>query len=158
MKVIIVSDSHGSIKNISQAISDNPDAEVILHTGDGALDMNEFSSCGKVIYRVRGNCDGDIPIEDEEIVEIGGVNILLTHGHKYKVSYFKEPIADRAKESNCSVAVFGHTHKAVVENFDNVLLINPGTCNKNRSRNGAVSYALVEIENSQITSVKIISL
>lgn len=158
MKIIIVSDSHGNVRNISRAIEDNPDANIILHAGDGALDVNGLFGAGKTFYRVRGNCDGDIPIEDDEVVEIDNVRILLTHGHRYKVSYFSEPIVEKAKELNCTAAVFGHTHKALIENVDNVLLINPGTCNKNRSRNGAVSYALLEIENSQIKSAKIINL
>lgn len=158
MKIIIVSDSHGSTKNISRAISENPDAEMIFHAGDGALDMNDILPKGMTLYRVRGNCDGDIPLEDEEIIEIGKIKVLLTHGHKYRVSYFREPILQRAKELDCAVVVYGHTHKAVVENTENILFVNPGTCNKSRSRNGLVSYGVMLIEDDEVMLAKIINL
>ena len=155
MKILIVSDSHGSMRVIRQALEENPEIKTVLHAGDGALDMNEFSGCGLTVYRVRGNCDGDIPIEDVEIADIDGVKLLLTHGHLFKVSYQTDMLVSRAKEEGCAAAVFGHTHRAVAENKDGVLLINPGTANRSRSKDGRVSYALLEIENGDITGIKI---
>ena len=155
MKILIVSDSHGSTRVIRQALEEHPEIKTALHTGDGALDMNEFANTGLCFYRVRGNCDGDIPMEDTEVVEIGGVRLLLTHGHLFKVSYQTDALVKRAKAEGCSAAVFGHTHRALTENRDGVLLINPGTSNRSRSKDGKVSYALLEIENGDITGVKI---
>ncbi len=155
MKILIVSDSHRNTRVIRQALEKHPEIKTVLHAGDGALDMNEFAGRGLTFYRVRGNCDGDIPINDIEIVDIDGVKLLLTHGHLFKVSYQTDMLVKRAKKEVCAAAVFGHTHRAVVENKDGVLLINPGTANRSRSRDGRVSYALLEIENGDITGIKI---
>ncbi len=157
MKILIFSDSHGSSRGIEKAVFENEDAKVILHAGDGAGDLSEFLAGGYTIYRVRGNCDYSSSLEDEEVVEIEGVKIFLTHGNAYRVSYQVDTLAKKAKAEDCSVAVFGHTHRAMIENNDGVLLINPGTINRNRSRNGQVSYAVVEIEGADVVGARIVS-
>ena len=78
---------------------------------------------------VRGNCDGwGCDYEDDMLVNIGGVNIFVTHGHRYGVKSGLDTLASAAAAKGAQVACFGHTHKPFCEYRDGVLLINPGTC------------------------------
>lgn len=45
MKVLIFSDSHGKAENMLRAVSLHPDAEYIVHLGDGSGDSSFFDSC-----------------------------------------------------------------------------------------------------------------
>ena len=43
MKILIFSDSHGRSANMLKAIEYHPDAETLLHLGDGTDDLNDVS-------------------------------------------------------------------------------------------------------------------
>lgn len=51
--------------------------------------------------------------------------------------------------SGMDVIVFGHTHKALVEERKGTLLVNPGSPNDRRFSD-RLSYAVMDIENDEI--------
>lgn len=123
-KYLIFSDIHGSASSLLKLKHLMTEFDGALFAGDGIGKLSDFTE--KEFYRVGGNCD--FSGADELTLELDGVRILLTHGHIYGVKYRFDALVQRAKELDCTVAVFGHTHKPLVTVRDDVLLVNPGSC------------------------------
>lgn len=121
--------------------------------GDGLRSLGGIL-CHKGFYGVRGNCDG-VPIDNEQLLEIDGVKILLTHGDKYHVKPDLLELSLRASELGCSLVFYGHTHVADITEHNGVTFICPGsTCT---STSGYPSYAYVVIHDGKFTA-KIVNL
>lgn len=136
MKVLVFSDSHGSEQGMINAILAHADASAIVFLGDGERDFeNALAECGIApfgtkpmqIFQVRGNCD--IYSMEPAVVtaSFGGIRVLITHGSEQNVKAGYARLAQEARQSRCSVALFGHTHFACVEERDGVTLLNPGS-------------------------------
>ena len=101
------------------------ESDYIFHLGDYQSDIALFSrEFGDKIHSVKGNCDmggGD------EILDIEGVKIMITHGNEYGVKNGLTRLNFKAKEVGASVVFYGHTHLAKIEEFDGITFINPGT-------------------------------
>ena len=155
IKILIVSDTHNDISSLNQALQAESDATHIFHAGDHAKDIRAIDIYHKDIYAVRGNCDGKYSLEkDKQIITIGKTQFMLTHGHKYGVkSGFSELILE-GKKRKADAIIFGHTHKAVCENIDGILFVNPGSLSSARSQ--IRTYAtIITDDDGQITSCKI---
>ena len=141
-RILVFSDSHDTLALCEKTIRNVP-CDLILHAGDYVRDAQELKKRfpDKELIYVRGNCDFRAYAQDDEIVELDGVRIFLTHGHKYAVKYEDSyrTLAAAARAKDCSVAVFGHTHEAYTGENDGVLLLNPGSAR--------FSYGVIEIEN-----------
>lgn len=86
MKWLILSDSHGVVSNMKQAvIRSAPDG--ILHLGDCWQDGQRLHQLFPQIhfYQVPGNCDFRPDEPSERVLETEGFRILLCHGHTYGV-------------------------------------------------------------------------
>lgn len=74
MRIIVFSDSHGGARCIAEALMMHPEAQAVIHLGDGERDMAAPGSPleGKRLIAVSGNCDlySDLPAEALE--DIGG--------------------------------------------------------------------------------------
>ncbi len=123
---VIISDSHGrrgAIDRVKGLFAEN---DFVIHLGDGSSEMRPYSFEDPEKVRVcKGNCDFSYG-EEEFVLEVEGVSILCCHGHRYGVKWGLEKLAARAKELDCEIALYGHTHKARVETVDGVLTVNPG--------------------------------
>ena len=67
------------------------------------------------------------------------------------ISYFlrSEQLVNRAKELNCDIVCFGHTHVSFLDRVDGVTLVNPGSLS--HSRDGKpCSYAILDINEDDI--------
>lgn len=128
MKIAVISDSHyneNSIKLIEKYLKD---IDILLHCGDGAPDTNSIKNFfNGEIYAVRGNCDITLEYPLERIIEIKDKKIYITHGHMYNVKSEYNTIFYKGKEVNADIVLFGHTHKAIVSNYDNLIIMNPGS-------------------------------
>ena len=156
MKIIAMSDSHGDTRAVKKVLENNPDADIVLYAGDGLRDIRRLVGDDSkfILYCVKGNCDGDDSTPDEEIVDAGGVRILLTHGDRLYVKYKLNDLAEHAKEAGVALTVFGHTHKPLVINKHGAFMLNPGTVSRSHSY-GAATYAVIKVENGDITAAKI---
>jgi len=77
---------------------------------------------------VRGN--GDFLRTDynfDEVVEVKGKKIFLTHGHRYNVKQGIMNLYYKALELNADLVLFGHTHIPIVEKIDGITIMNPGS-------------------------------
>ena len=124
---VILSDSHGRNKRGFQKLlplfAEN---DYIVHLGDGSADMREvLSAYPEKTYLCRGNCDFSFG-EEEFVIEAEGFSVLCCHGHRYGVKSGLSRLAAHARERDCEIALYGHTHRAKIETVDGVLCINPG--------------------------------
>lgn len=154
MKVLVMSDTHGYIFNAKEALDRHPEVEMVLHLGDycrDALQLSQLYPDVKFEY-VYGNCDIGVGNNSaEKTIEIDGLSIFMTHGHKYSVKWDYNRILAKAKAENASVILFGHTHVAAVDNIDNRLLINPGSMSESRS-NKSESYVIMDIAEGKVNA------
>lgn len=158
MKIIVVSDIHGSLyytKKIEEIIKEeNPDKIVLLgdlyYHGPRNPLTNEYNPQGvceilnsmkdKIIC-VRGNCDAqvdemisDFKFEDHVRMDIDGRRFFFTHGHVYNIDNLPE---------NIDVIVYGHFHTGFIKVKDGVVCVNSGSISlpKNGTPN---SYLIIE--------------
>ena len=153
MRIIVISDSHGNSSAVQKIVKSNIYvADMFVHLGDGENDMwqVQYEYPDIKIVQVKGNCDrtDEFPIYD--IINAGmgpddkPVKIFVTHGHMYGVNKGLIEIADAAKSNDCSVVLFGHTHKRFDDIVDGIRLINPGSCSYPRDDKDP-SYAYVDV-------------
>ena len=145
MKIVVVSDSHGCNMELDYVLNKEKDGDLFLHCGDICVDQYVYPK----LVTVKGNNDlYNYPIE--RIINITGHRILMLHSHT--ISYFgkEEILAKRAKENDCDIVCFGHTHIPYYKVIDNITLLNPGSLYHNR--NGSpISYAIIRIKNTEVS-------
>jgi putative phosphoesterase len=128
MRVLVISDSHGSVASLRAAVKAAGDIDCAIHLGDYTGDSRVLSEMtGLPVYAVRGNCDLSLEYESEEVICLEGARIYATHGHKYGVNAGIYGLAQRAEELGCCVALYGHTHVSAIEAQGRLLLVNPGS-------------------------------
>ncbi len=128
MRILAFSDIHGNPFSVENAILIHPEASAVIFLGDGERDFDRLLHLldGKKVYSVCGNCDLSSTLPDELFETIGGIKILLMHGHKYNVKYGDGAAVDRAKKINARILLYGHTHSPVTRYEDGLYIMNPG--------------------------------
>ena len=158
MKYYIVSDIHGSSKNIKKVLEYfDQDGDYLLVLGDDFYhgprnDVPENYEPKEVIqllndrkYKilaVRGNCDGEVdqmvlnfPItSDYLMLPFDEYKIFMTHGHLYKEFLWM---------NENDVVLSGHTHVPVAKKEDGIIFLNPGSISIPKM-NHVPSFAILE--------------
>ncbi len=133
MKILVISDSHGSYDKIISTIRKNSKAEIIAFCGDGHSDIEEAKKYfpDKMFLAVRGNCDWccDFPYLTD--INLCGRKMIVTHGHLQRVKEGYSILRDFAKGINADIALFGHTHSPYLDYDGRVLIMNPGSLGYN---------------------------
>lgn len=123
---VVISDSHGRRGTVERLRGLFAENDYIVHLGDGAADMRAVTEeFPEKTYVLQGNCDLFFAMQ-ECVLTAEGVSVLCCHGHRYGVKAGLERLARHAKELDCEVALYGHTHAASIDTVDGVLCINPG--------------------------------
>lgn len=127
MIVGVFSDTHGDTAAARRVYDALKEADAWIFLGDGQEEADLVETLSqKPMYRVKGNCDsGDIP--KEQVITLGGARIFITHGHMYAVSLDLLRIGLRARELDCSAALYGHTHIPNIEYMPLVQVACPGS-------------------------------
>jgi len=149
LRFLIFSDSHGRREPMLELYKQYPN-DGIIHLGDHIADarwLMEHTN-GHPVYQVRGNCDGFDHGLEEQLLLLGGVKIMLCHGHRYQVKSGYGAAIAAAKRQGVDVLLFGHTHLPFMEKREGILLMNPGSI-----RNPQVEYGILEIEQNQAKGV-----
>lgn len=156
MKILVFSDSHSSLWFMRRCVSIiKPDG--IIHLGDHAEDGSAIASENPSVpfYHVPGNCDSYYRSSSEaltKICEIGGVKLLLTHGHRFQVKSGIGKLLDHGRSAGVQAVLFGHTHTSLIQKEpDGLLALNPGAAG---SWGG--SAGILEIRDKQIAACRII--
>lgn len=128
MLFLVFSDSHGSIVEMKEIICSQEQVNGIFHAGDFIADamvlQREFPQIP--VYKVCGNCDMISAGCDEEIIEIEGKRIFLTHGHKYHVKSDLRDLSYKTIEGGFDLTIFGHTHQKAIDYAGKAVMLNPG--------------------------------
>jgi hypothetical protein len=132
MKIGLISDTHDNIDRIKQAIEifNNLKVSLVIHAGDftSPFSLIPFEDLKAEFVGIFGNNDGDKLLLSER--SKGRI-----HRQPYKFGYadkriivMHEPdiVDDLAASGHFDLIIYGHTHKAVVKNINNTLIVNPG--------------------------------
>lgn len=147
MKIVVVSDSHRDVATL-ETIVNKTSADLYLHAGDSAMPEQLI----KPFISVRGNCDV-YPYEVSKIIELQGLRIYMTHGHRYS----KVRMIKTAKAKHCHIAVSGHTHIPSIEKIDDIYVINPGSVSFPRG-NHQRSYIEISYDDVENIDIKIVEI
>lgn len=168
MKIMFISDIHGDIQCLKEAIDifhqTKSDKLVILgdilyHGPRNDLPSNyapkqvieELNKIKEHILAIRGNCDTEVDqmvlqfpiLADYAYISADGLNMLLTHGHKFN-ALNPPPLAYG------DILLCGHTHVYKVEKFgNNNTYINPGSITLPKENNPR-TYMIYESKKFEI--------
>ncbi|HSV97450.1 MAG TPA: YfcE family phosphodiesterase [Spirochaetota bacterium] len=128
MKILVISDSHGSVVMLQRIIEREAQFDCLVHCGDGVADLlNVRLPHGVPVTRVSGNVDRarGIVLPAAEALEAEGLRILVTHGDAFRVENDYGILIEAARAHGFDLALFGHTHIKYLRNHRPVLF-NPG--------------------------------
>lgn len=157
MKIIVVSDTHRDFNALKKIVDENGDADMLIHLGDGESefdDVDRLYPLFPMVY-VCGNCDyGTHKLSP--IVTVGGLKIFCCHGHTYRVRDGLEYLISAARENDCAIALYGHTHLYRAEQTGGVFVMNPGSPSCPRGGNKP-TYGIIELGGAGEIKMSIIS-
>lgn len=180
MKLLFVSDIHGSVFYLKKAIEvfekEKADQMIILgdllyHGPRNPLPkeynpkevltiLNQYKD---KIISVKGNCDSEVdqmvlefPIMAEySIIFNGKKKVFATHGHKFN----KDNVPNI---SDGDILIHGHTHIPVAERLDNIILLNPGSISLPKENNpnsyGIMTdtrFEIKDFDNNELLSINL---
>ena len=152
MKLYVISDTHGRIEHAIEIYDSLGHIDYIIHLGDIERDAKIIAErTKKPVISVRGNNEFFSTTPEFDILKTTYGDILLTHGHKYKVKSHLQNLLYKAEELGCKAAFFGHTHIPFNEEVAGIHLLNPGslTFPANTSQG---SYAIVDISENEFSA------
>lgn len=121
MQIGIVSDTHGLVR--PELVRELSGVHLIVHAGDigSRVVLEELKKIAPVAA-VRGNVDTGAwaaTLQAKQVIEpVPGVFLYILHD-------IKQLDLDPAS-ARCSAVIFGHSHRASVEQKDGVWYLNPG--------------------------------
>ena len=118
MKILIVSDSHGNNGPLKTAI-DRESPDMFIHLGDTEYSQTEIAGWAGApktpCIFLRGNCDiyhydNAELVKDVSVFELKGHKFYCAHGHHQHVNFGLLRLSYFAREFECDICLFGHTH------------------------------------------------
>lgn len=128
MSILVMSDTHGltgKVNQLVQKITSKKNFDHIIHCGDFCCDRKQEPFPRMI--QVRGNCDTDDSVPEEQVVEWGNLRILVVHGHLLNVKRTAMNLRYRAMEKNANIILFGHSHVMTSTESGGRLFVNPGS-------------------------------
>lgn len=164
MRIVIVSDTHGRLGDYQEAVERSKPLDWVLHLGDFEGQQDEIadiaSMAGAKIAMVSGNNDFFSGLKKELELVIGGVRILMTHGHQYGVYQGTERLKNLGITMGVDVVMYGHTHAPLLEVDEEkgITILNPGSVSYPRQIRRQRTYMVMEITPDKKVSYEIKSL
>jgi putative phosphoesterase len=130
-RLLVVSDTHGEKRLLERILEQAAGGyDAVIHLGDGYRDALDFKKDIRELHLVAGNMDNvfDPAREIPEIlvIELEGVKVLLTHGHKFRVHSTTEELERYARLNGAALVLYGHTHEKELVTKDGIVFFNPG--------------------------------
>lgn len=146
MKILVVSDSHGYDELVKGVMEEVGDFDYFIHCGDVEGGEDYFRAItDKPMTIVAGNNDFGCDLPREEIVEIAGYRILVTHGHYLYVNFGMEDFENYCRQKNVNVGMYGHTHIPYLSVKEDLTVLNPGSIAYPRQAGREKTYLTMEI-------------
>ncbi len=156
MRIIVISDSHGDKYAVKKIIDRNlGHADIFVHLGDGEKEMTQIMDEYPFLdFRcVAGNCDYMGNFLKQLVIDVDGARIFCAHGHMHFVKHSTITIRSIAKDNDCNVVLFGHTHCQLSTYQEGIHIMNPGSCAAPRDGNPP-SYGYIDItKNGIVTNI-----
>ena len=147
MRVLIVSDTHGSHRNLDAVLERVGKIDALIHMGDvenGELYIEAVVDCET--YMVAGNNDFFSFLPKEREFRLEKYNIFITHGHNYYVSMGTARLKEEARLRKADIVMYGHTHKPDLEFDEDIIVINPGSLSYPRQEGRRPTFVMMEID------------
>jgi putative phosphoesterase len=118
-------DGHGLTGRTREAVRE---ASVLVHAGDFTT-PSTFASLREAAGRIEAvHGNRDVPVLRDRLpaqrtVEREGVRMALVHGHEHDETALS--LLGRSQEAD--VVVFGHSHRPLIVETGDVVLLNPGS-------------------------------
>ena len=129
MLVGLISDTHGLVR--PEVFSALEGVALILHAGDvGGQDVLVELQSMAPVHAVYGNTDppGEPGLRAQLRLTLEDKSIHLSHGHE-----LGRPTPERLlARYDADILVFGHTHRPLIEEHGQRLVINPGAAGPRR--------------------------
>lgn len=155
MKILVLSDSHASLRQMRAWIAKiRPSA--VIHLGDHYDDGQALQEENPQLpfWLLPGNCDRwRSPVGAPEMLcaDVCGVRLFMTHGHNHHVKQGIGAFLADARRFDAQAALYGHTHRPDChQEPDGLWVLNPGSCG-----NGG-SAGLIETENAKIKACRLL--
>ena len=148
LKVLIISDTHGSSSYIDQILHlcNTQPPDEIWHLGDNYEDTLPFLDAGYAMERIPGTWDREYQdpfIDNRQHLERLGWRVFITHTPE-KDSHDRPEDPDPQailNAQNSDVFMHGHTHKPDLYTAKSVTVLNPGHLKQGDNRGYPPSYA-----------------
>ena len=150
MKILIISDTHGDLRNLRQVLAVEKPIDNLFHLGDFLRDDDEIrarADCACAF--VRGNCDYFADERDFRDFGLLGHKVHMEHGQL--LPYGFEAMAARAKALGADILLYGHTHSPLSVKKDGVYIVNPGSLSRPRQADHRPSYVILNIDAENIS-------
>lgn len=146
MRIGVISDTHGNVIALRNALELFDGVDMIVHAGDVLYHpprlgcgegydipafVSELNGLNIPIAIAQGNCD---PQVYEELLEMPvqspyayvtreNLNIVINHGHLLT----REKMIEQGRRYRANYFISGHTHIPVLEDVGGLILMNPGS-------------------------------
>lgn len=146
MRIGLVSDSHGNLEDLKNAVDQMGRVDAVFHMGDYVDDGFQIKRwVSAPVFAVKGNMDvysneGQLFVK----TALGGKMILACHGHTLRVKNEYSTIRYKGLEEGADIVLFGHTHIPMIDQDEQLLMMNPGSCSLPHM-NGIKTFGIIEI-------------
>lgn len=145
MKIIVASDSHYRNEILDEIVEKHKDADLFIHCGDLEDDPIYFP---KWIF-VRGNNDYFHGFVDQRVITAGSHKIFVTHSHRCSFLSRQDCLVNLARQNDCDIVLYGHTHVSDMSWVDGIVLVNPGSTSNSRDGKSP-SYAILTLNDEKV--------
>jgi len=150
MKILVLSDTHRRLDNAIEAIKRVGKIDLCLHLGDVEYDaeiLEQHLDCP--LKMVRGNNDYLRTLPPELEFNIGKYKFFMSHGHRYLVTLSPDRFREEAISRGADIAIYGHSHKPLAWETDEVLVLCPGSISYPRQNKRRHTYIVMTIDNNE---------
>lgn len=147
MKILIISDTHRSLKTLKEVLKREEPIDMLIHLGDverQMADIRQLVDCP--IHMIAGNNDFLSGLPNEECFEIEKYRVFLTHGHGYLVNITEEHLQEAARELGADIVMYGHTHRPALTIEEDLVTLNPGSLTYPRQQGRRPSYMVMTLD------------
>ncbi|MEA3485330.1 MAG: YfcE family phosphodiesterase [Candidatus Aerophobetes bacterium] len=154
MKIGILSDSHGNLKNLEKAakyLIESEKVEILVHLGDDYDDAKILEKFSVRVIKVPGVFSSyyqDPAVPSRLVETFQGEKVLISHT---EIFHSNDLLTDLKPEEviakrEVDLAFVGHTHIPKIEDRGGVLILNPGHLKKEDKKGYLPSFGLVDLD------------
>ena len=107
---------------------------------------------------MSGNCDFIPGLPGTKIISIGSEKALITHGHRYGCKMGTGTMKELAEANGAGMVLFGHTHMPLLENYQDMKIMNPGSISQPRQEGHRPTYLVITVKEDGMMEFAIVTM